>query len=173
MDCSKLDKRTKAYKECIKAKDSSVPELTKAFDDFLSERGFVDEPEKIGLGDIVEKVTEATGIKKAVEKVSKKLGVDCGCEKRKEMLNQIKFKANTKHKPLRCFTPDRLKDYQNYIEIRVPKTWQPYQVDYLLELYAYIFAIQYNRRSFNCNNCNGKTLQAIQDNLDKVYNEQI
>ncbi len=147
MDCSKLDKRTKAYKECIK--------------------------NEIGLGDIVEKVTEATGIKKAVEKVSKKLGVDCGCEKRKEMLNQIKFKANTKHKPLRCFTPDRLKDYQNYIEIRVPKTWQPYQVDYLLELYAYIFAIQYNRRSFNCNNCNGKTLQAIQDNLDKVYNEQI
>lgn len=37
-----------------------------------------------GLGDTIERITEATGIKKIVEAVVK----DCGCAKRKEMLNQ-------------------------------------------------------------------------------------
>ncbi len=39
-----------------------------------------------GLGDTIEKITEATGIKIAVEKV---FGKDCGCDKRKELLNKI------------------------------------------------------------------------------------
>lgn len=48
----------------------------------------VSRPKSQGLGDTIEKVTEATGIKKAVEAVSDALGVDCGCEKRKEWLNE-------------------------------------------------------------------------------------
>jgi len=43
----------------------------------------------IGLGDLVEKVTEATGIKKLVETVTDALGIDCGCEARKESWNNI------------------------------------------------------------------------------------
>lgn len=39
-----------------------------------------------GLGDVVEKVTTATGIKKVVEKVS---GGDCGCAKRRDTLNRM------------------------------------------------------------------------------------
>jgi hypothetical protein len=42
-----------------------------------------------GLGDTVEKFTEATGIKKVVEKVAKATGKDCGCGKRKDTLNRI------------------------------------------------------------------------------------
>ncbi|QDP51097.1 MAG: hypothetical protein Unbinned3907contig1000_40 [Prokaryotic dsDNA virus sp.] len=42
-----------------------------------------------GLGDVVEKITEATGIKKAVKTV---FGDDCGCEERKEKLNNL-FKS--------------------------------------------------------------------------------
>lgn len=38
-----------------------------------------------GLGDSIEKFTEATGIKKVVEAIA---GEDCGCEQRKETLNQ-------------------------------------------------------------------------------------
>jgi|DEB0MinimDraft_12_1074336.scaffolds.fasta_scaffold10139_5 hypothetical protein len=38
-----------------------------------------------GIGDSIEKITEATGIKKVVETV---LGEDCGCSKRKEWLNK-------------------------------------------------------------------------------------
>mgnify|MGYP003123993136 FL=1 len=57
------DKRTKEYKEWKKK--------------FNKEN-------TIGLGDIVEKVTEATGIKKAVKFIA---GEDCGCNERKEKMN--------------------------------------------------------------------------------------
>lgn len=40
-----------------------------------------------GLGDTIEKITAATGIKKVVETVSKATGKECGCKKRKEDLN--------------------------------------------------------------------------------------
>lgn len=39
-----------------------------------------------GLGDTIEKFTQATGIDKVVKKVSKG---GCGCAKRKEKLNQL------------------------------------------------------------------------------------
>ena len=39
-----------------------------------------------GLGDTVEKITEATGIKSVVEAVA---GEDCGCKERKETLNKL------------------------------------------------------------------------------------
>jgi hypothetical protein len=43
-----------------------------------------------GLGDTIEMITVATGVKKLVKKVSEAVGVeDCGCNKRKETLNQI------------------------------------------------------------------------------------
>jgi len=42
-----------------------------------------------GLGDSIEKITKATGIKKVVDTVSKAVGKDCGCNKRKETLNKI------------------------------------------------------------------------------------
>jgi len=42
-----------------------------------------------GLGDTVEKITKATGIKSLFEKIKG----DCGCEKRKENLNK-KFPYN-------------------------------------------------------------------------------
>ena len=38
-----------------------------------------------GLGDTIEKITKATGIKKAVDKI---IGKDCGCNKRKNALNK-------------------------------------------------------------------------------------
>ena len=45
-----------------------------------------------GLGDTIEKITKATGIKKVVDKVSKVTGKDCGCNKRKETLISIRQK---------------------------------------------------------------------------------
>ena len=42
-----------------------------------------------GLGDTVEKITKATGIKKATEWIFDKLGKDCGCEARKQKLNEM------------------------------------------------------------------------------------
>lgn len=42
-----------------------------------------------GLGDDIEKLTKATGIKAAVEWFSEATGVDCGCLARKEKLNKL------------------------------------------------------------------------------------
>lgn len=47
------------------------------------------EAKGLGLGDVVEKIAEVTGIKKVVEKV---FGNDCGCQERKETLNKIRLK---------------------------------------------------------------------------------
>ena len=58
------DKRTKKYKEWKKKFDNKSK----------------------GLGDDIEKITEATGIKQAVKWA---LGEDCGCDERKEKLNKL------------------------------------------------------------------------------------
>lgn len=42
-----------------------------------------------GAGDVVEAITEATGIKAAVERRAKRTGKPCGCEKRRDALNRM------------------------------------------------------------------------------------
>jgi|TARA_X000001382_G_C3051852_1_gene141357 hypothetical protein len=45
--------------------------------------------ESKGLGDSVEKITKATGLKTLMELMTDAAGIkDCGCEKRKEFLNK-------------------------------------------------------------------------------------
>jgi hypothetical protein len=48
-----------------------------------------------GLGDTIEKITTATGIKKVVDKVSEATGKPCGCKERRDALNRI-FPYNNK-----------------------------------------------------------------------------
>jgi hypothetical protein len=48
----------------------------------------------MALGDTIEKITSATGIKTVVDAVSKATNVDCGCEKRKEELNNPNLLIN-------------------------------------------------------------------------------
>ena len=51
-----------------------------------------------GLGDTIEKITTVTGIKKIVETLTKAVGKeDCGCNKRKDALNQ-RFPYNNNEK---------------------------------------------------------------------------
>ena len=47
-----------------------------------------------GLGDTIEKITAATGIKKVVDTISEKTEKDCGCGKRKAALNNPKLLIN-------------------------------------------------------------------------------
>jgi|TARA_R110001592_G_scaffold12397_1_gene59188 hypothetical protein len=50
-----------------------------------------------GLGDTIEQITKATGIKAIVDKVSEVTGTDCGCDNRKEKLNKlVPYKSSTK-----------------------------------------------------------------------------
>jgi len=45
--------------------------------------------ESKGLGDTIEKITKATGIKKVVDTVAKATGKDCGCKNRQNSLNKL------------------------------------------------------------------------------------
>ena len=57
--------------------------------DHLLKFNFMEEKSK-GLGDSIEKITKATGIKNVVDAINKARGVkDCGCEKRKKRLNKL------------------------------------------------------------------------------------
>lgn len=58
-----------------------------------------------GLGDTVEKITEATGIKKVVEALTD----DCGCQERKEQLNKLFPYATT-------MTPEQKAQYEAVIK---------------------------------------------------------
>ena len=42
-----------------------------------------------GLGDTIEKITKATGVKNIIETVSKAVNKDCDYGKRKETLNRL------------------------------------------------------------------------------------
>lgn len=44
---------------------------------------------KLKLGDRIEKIAEATGIKRAVAAVERATGWRCGCAKRKAWLNRL------------------------------------------------------------------------------------
>jgi len=49
------------------------------------------------IGDGIEKIAKATGVKRVVDKISKATGKDCGCNKRKKKINEWQLK-NFKHK---------------------------------------------------------------------------
>jgi hypothetical protein len=55
--------------------------------DHLLKFNFMEKKSK-GLGDSIEKITKATGIKSIVNAVNKLRGKDCGCRERKNNLNK-------------------------------------------------------------------------------------
>lgn len=108
-----------------------------------------------GLGDTVERIIKATGLQIFVE------GKDCGCEERKEKLNELfpyRFKA-------RCLTEEEYDGWKEFKSIRT-LTISREQVIYVCELYASVF----NRQIwFPCASCSPKPLISMIDKLDKVY----
>ena len=126
------DKRTKEYKEWKKnhAKSSE------------------------GLGDTIEKVTKATGIKKLVEWVA---GEDCGCDERKEVMNRL-FKYN---KPL-CLEEDEYNYLKDFFNTHRGVISSPTQGD-LLKIYNRIF--QTNKQKTGCSSC----VKTMVGELQKVF----
>ena len=117
-----------------------------------------------GLGDVVENVTIATGIKKLVDAFTND-GKDCNCDKRKEKLNKlfpIKTKAN-------CFTEEQFNSWSKFKEVKT-KTINHEQILMICELYSNIFNLPYWKPS--CFACSGtaKTISTMIDKLDVVYN---
>jgi len=113
-----------------------------------------------GLGDTIEQITEATGIKAAVEMFSKATGIDCGCEERKAKLNQL-FSYN---RNINCLTE---KDYNALTDLIAPNkdTLTIEEQNVISEIYLNVF--NYRLQLSSCGSCwKGKI-----DELRKVYNE--
>jgi hypothetical protein len=131
------DKRTKRYKEWVARYEKSSS----------------------GVGDTVEKITEATGIKKVVKFLA---GEDCGCDQRKTKLNSL-FPYN---KP-NCFTED---EFDILSKLFSDKNWESKSITagYVKDLYSI-----YNR-VFNTSDtpsgCNSCVLNRLKD-LEKLYKE--
>ena len=71
-----IDKRSKDYRE--------YKQYLKYKEDFKNLQRNVEENKTIGLGDVIDKITKATGIKKVVDAITD----DCGCDERKEKFNK-------------------------------------------------------------------------------------
>jgi len=113
-----------------------------------------------GLGDTIEQITTATGIKKVVEVFSKATGLDCGCDKRKETLNKL-FPYNPN---INCLTE---KDYNALTDLIAPNkdTLTIEEQNVISEIYLNVF--NYRLQLSSCGSCwKGKI-----DELRKVYNE--
>jgi len=113
-----------------------------------------------GFGDTLEQITEATGIKKAVEMFSKATGLDCGCDERKEKLNQL-FSYN---RNINCLTE---KDYNSLTELIDPKknTLTIEEQNTIAEIYYNVF--NYRLQLSSCGSCWAGKIQELR----KVYNE--
>lgn len=109
-----------------------------------------------GLGDTIEKITEATGIKKLVEFVA---GEDCGCEERKKKLNELFPYRNTN-----CLTED---EYQWLKETNVlnQHTFKPSEQTKLIAIYNRVFNVRQEPTS--CASC----FRELVFKMQKVYAE--
>jgi hypothetical protein len=113
-----------------------------------------------GLGDTIEQITEATGIKKVVEVFSKATGLDCGCEERKAKLNNLipyRRKVN-------CLTES---DYEALKPFVSPKkgSLTPNEQWQIQAIYLRVFEVKLD--DSNCASC----WRDIINDLRKVFNE--
>lgn len=129
----KGDKRTKEFKEWKKNHENASK----------------------GLGDTVEKITTATGIKKAVKWLA---GDDCGCDERKEKLNKLfpsRFKAD-------CLQKDEYEFLKNWFSQNKTRMKPSEQRD-LLVIYNRVFRTK--QQYTTCASC----LRDINNRIKRVY----
>ena len=136
-----LDKRTKEYKEWIASREEAT----------------ASEPK--GLGDTIEKITTATGIKAAVKFLA---GEDCGCTDRKDSLNKI-----FPYKKIECLTEEEY----NYLVSQMEKTTnvvtQTVQLR-MLKIYNRVFNDK--KQPTSCGSCFRSTYNALKQLIDE-YNQ--
>ena len=113
-----------------------------------------------GLGDTVEQITTATGIKAVVEAVSKATGIPCGCEGRKEVLNKL-----WSYRKPNCLEQEDIEFLLPYFQFK-KETLTPKEQWRIKDIYKAVFneVIQ----DSNCASCWRDTL----NDLRKVYETQ-
>ena len=98
-----------------------------------------------GLGDTIEQFTEATGIKAGVEKLAQAIGWDCGCDARKEKLNQM-----FPYKKINCLTEEDYEYLQGWFSID-RHSISPLEQRQLSQVYFNIF--NENLEQTSCDSC--------------------
>ena len=128
------DKRTKAYKEWAK-KHAQASE---------------------GLGDTVEKITTATGIKKAVKWLA---GEDCGCRERQKKMNEI-----WRYQKPKCFSEKEFELIKMAVDTKKSK-FSPNEQEEYKQIYERVF-----NKKVNCTPCSfAKTVYKDLVSLYKLY----
>lgn len=135
-----LDKRTNEYKGYKKWK--------KQF-----------EKENVGLGDVVEKITEVTGIKKAVKFIA---GEDCGCDERKEKLNNLRFKGR---RNVNCLLEEEYNDIKRLKEKR-PDLWTHSDQQRIVRIQERVFNLRY-QGTVTCGDC----IRAAWGDVKEVFDQ--
>ena len=111
-----------------------------------------------GFGDTVEKITKATGIKKAVDTIAEALDTDCGCDKRKKKLNEL----------FPYLMPELLtEDEFNFLDLTFKnETNQIKDPERILEIYNRVFKDK--KKMTNCSPC---FVNTVYNKLKAIYNE--
>jgi len=111
--------------------------------------------ESKGLGDTIDKITTATGIKKVVKWIA---GEDCGCDKRKEKLNKL-FPYSTNQKCLNEEEYNWLDSYMSEHRSVISRDEQ----HKMLEIYNRVF--QAKKQTSSCGSC----VKELYNTLNKLY----
>ena len=114
-----------------------------------------------GLGDTIEQITTATGIKAVVDKISEVTGIDCGCEERKELLNKI-----WTYRQPNCLSNESIDWLSTFLPNR-PEQLTIKQQEKLKAIYKETFNIDFG--NINCGSCWRDMIIEI----EKVYEVQI
>lgn len=129
-----LDKRTKEYRE---------------YKAWAETQG-----ESQGLGDTVQKVTRATGLDKIAKAI---LGEDCGCDERKEKLNEL-----FPYKKPECLEPKEIEYLHKFFHGNVNQVTATQQRE-LVNIYNRV--LHQSRSTSNCSSC----VRKLVDDLRKIY----
>ena len=136
-----LDKRTKEYKEWVASREEATAS------------------ESTGLGDTIEKITTAIGIKAAVKFLA---GEDCGCTERKQTLNK-KFP----YKKVECLAEE---EYNYLVEQMKRPTNVVSQTVQLKMLKIYNRVFNDKKQPTSCGSCFRSTCNALKQLIDE-YNK--
>ncbi len=111
-----------------------------------------------GFGDTVEKITKATGIKKAVDTIAEALDTDCGCDKRKKKLNDL----------FPYLMPELLtEDEFNFLDLTFKnESNQINDPERILKIYNRVFKDK--KKMTNCSPC---FVNTVYNKLKAIYNE--
>lgn len=139
MEEFKGDKRTKEYKEW-KAR-------------FNEENA----KKSVGLGDTIEKVLEATGVKAMVKGL---FGEDCGCDERKELLNKT-----FQYPVQKCLEEDEYIYLDEFFARSISRSIPLAEWQKVVTIYNRVF----DRREKACETCGTYNVKVIYIPLKKYY----